>query len=99
MIDGDAERRSDLVLPRVALSDIAAVVEHRPQPSRRLQVPLDPLRHLHHVRLVARQRNHRDLHRREIRMQMQHGSFLAAFEFLVLVGIHQERQRDAIHAA
>ena len=99
VIDGHAERRSDLVLPRVTLSDVAAVVEQRPQLSSRLQIALDALRHLDHVRLVSRQGNHRNLHRRKIRMQVQDGALLAALECLFLVAVHQERERDAIHAA
>ena len=38
VIDRDAERRADFILPRIALSDIAAVVEQRAQPARGLQV-------------------------------------------------------------
>ena len=35
---------------------------------------------------------------REVRMKMQDRAFLAAFKLLFLVGVHQERERDAIHA-
>src|SRR5207302_11412628 len=94
-----AERRADLILPRITFADIAAVVEERSHAPGRLQALLDALGHLDHVGLVARQWNDGNLYRREIRVQMQNRSLLAAFKLLLLVSIHQERERDAIHAA
>src|SRR5437764_737193 len=61
MINGHAKRSADLVLPCVALSDIAAVVEEGAHSSRGLQALLDPLGHFHDIRLVAGERNDGDL--------------------------------------
>ena len=62
------------------------------------QVFLDSFCEFHHVRLIARQWNDGGLDRREVGMKMENRSLLAAFELLLLIGIHQERKRDAIHA-
>src|SRR5437870_13163770 len=97
MIDRHAKRRADLVLPCITLSDIAAVVEECAQSPGSLQVPFDFLCHLYHVRLISCERNDCHLYRSKIRMQMQNRPLLAAFKNLLLIGIHEKRQRDAIH--
>src|SRR3954470_10657728 len=69
-VDGDAERRADLVLAPVAPADRAGVVE--------LDVPALPQggREVFGLRRqvgVARKRQHGDLDRREPRVEPQHG--------------------------
>src|SRR5213593_3448851 len=90
VVDGHAKRRADLVLPGVALSDIAAVVEERAHSSCRLQTLLDPLGHFHHIRPVAGEWNDSDFDRREVCMQMQNRPFFPALQFLFLVSVHQK---------
>ena len=90
MIDRHAKRGPDLVLPGIAFADIAAVIEERTQLAGRLQVLLDAFRKFNDIRLVAGQRNDCNLNRSKIGMQMKDSSFLAAFELLLLVGVHQE---------
>src|SRR5262245_40500944 len=99
MVNRDTEWRTDLILPRVTFSDIAAVIEDRPKLSGGLKALLDTLRQLHHIWFVPRQWNHCNLDWREIRVQMQNRSLLAALQFLLFECIHQKSQSDAIHTA
>src|SRR5262249_3756684 len=88
MIYRYAKRRADLVLPGVTLSDVAAVVEERSKFARRLKSLLDALCQCDHFRLVASKGYDCSLDRSKVRMQMQNGSLLAPFEFLLFVCIH-----------
>src|ERR1700754_2087060 len=59
VVDGDAEGRAYLVLSRVELADAARVVVDGAH--RGLQLLLDGLRHRDYLRLVLREREHRNL--------------------------------------
>src|ERR1700748_253462 len=63
MVNGNAKRRAYLVLPRVELADAARVVVDGAH--RGLQILLDSLRKRDELRLVLRERQHRDFYRRE----------------------------------
>src|SRR5215218_1949161 len=67
VIDGDAEGRADLVLPRVELADAARVVVDGAH--RGLQLLLDVPRHRDDLGLVLRERQHGDLDGREFRVE------------------------------
>src|SRR5262245_43574741 len=99
MIDRHAKRGTDLVLPRIALSNVTAVIEHGAQSPCGLQMLLDPLRHLDHVWLDTRQWNYGNFYGRQVGVQVQHRALLAALEFLLFIGIHQEGQGNAIYTA
>ncbi|EOD65990.1 putative transcriptional regulator [Amycolatopsis vancoresmycina DSM 44592] len=91
-VDRDAVRRADLVLAAVAAADRLGVVE--------VDVPVlaqggrDLLRLRGQVG-VARQRQHRDLERRQPRVELQHhadvGAALGVRHLFLDVGVHQER--------
>src|SRR5215207_6530122 len=95
VIDGDAERRADLVLAAVALADRAALVVLALHP-RALERGVDLARDLG-VAGLAQQRQHGDLDRRDRRVELEHGALLAA-ELVLVVGVAQERQHRAADA-
>src|SRR2546428_10817720 len=97
MVDGHAEWSADLVLTCIALSDIAAVVKQRSHPASRLKAPLDALGHFNHLWFIPCERNDGNFYGSQIRVQVQNRSFFSAFEFLLFISVHKERQRNAVH--
>src|SRR5581483_4555799 len=95
VVDRDAERRSDLVLTAVAATDRARlVVLHR---EVRAELRVDLLRLLG-VAALPEKREHGGLHRREARVEAEHGARLA-LDFVLVVRVDQERERRAIGAS
>ena len=47
--------------------------------------------------VLAHERQHGDLHRRQARVQLQHGARLA-LDLLLVVGVDEERERRAVGA-
>ena len=95
-VDGDAVRRADLVLATVAAADRLGVVEVG-VPAARGARPRDPAPSA--KRLVAGQRQHRDLDRRQPRVEPQHGALvhpaLGVGGLVLDVGLDQERHQRA----
>ena len=75
VVDRHAQRRADLVLAAVALADRAALVVLglHPRAQRR-----DDLAGDFGLAVLLDERQHRDLHRRQPRVQLEHGARLAA---------------------
>src|SRR5262245_18066110 len=105
-VDRDAEGRAHLVLPAVAAPDGARLVVEGGDAAP-AQLVLELQRQLRHA-LLLHQREDGHLHRREARMQVQHGAhvvlaLLSAFlgnalQLLLLEGLAQEGQQRAVHA-
>src|SRR5687767_11286371 len=94
VVDRDGERGADLVLAAVALADVPARVVLGAHPGA--QVLVDLARELG-VTVLAQQRQHRDLDRRDLRVQPQHRALLAPL--LVLVeGVAEQREDRAAEA-
>src|ERR1700755_2218785 len=75
VVDGDAEGRAYLVLPRVELAYAARVVVDGAH--RRLRLALHVLRHRDDLGLVLRERQHGDLYGRELWVDFQYDARLA----------------------
>ena len=94
-VDGDAPRRPDLVLAPVELADRRRVVVdgHRVA----LEVVLDPVAQLDDLGPLLEQRQDRDLVRREVRMERQRDTRLAA-DLLLAIGVDEEREGGPVGA-
>src|SRR3954463_14180396 len=92
VVDGDAVGRADLVLPAVALADRAALVVLALEPGA-LERRVDLARALR-MALLAQQREHRDLDRRERGVELEHCARVAA-DVVLVVGVAQEREHRA----
>ena len=90
---GHAERRTNLILAAISLTDVTSVVKLTVILLAKLREDL--LRAL--VQLLG-QRQHADLHRCQCRMEMKHGTHVAALQLLLVVGCAQERQNHAVRA-
>ena len=94
VVDRHRPRGADLVLAAVAAADRAALVV----------LGLDMIAELAEdlggklgLAVLANQREHRDLHRREDRVQAQHRALLA-LDLVLVVGVDKEREHRAIDA-
>ena len=94
MVDRHAVRRADLVLAAVALADRAALVVLglHPRAQRGDDLPGDL-----GLAVLPHERQDGDLHRRQARVQLEHGALLAA-ELVLVVGVDEERERRAVGA-
>ena len=93
-VEGDRQRCADLVLAAVAPSDRLSLVVHRREV--RAKVVLDAPRRLGQLGLLG-ERQHRDLHRRDIGMEVEHDTLLTA-HLLLVVRVDEQRDEDAIGA-
>ncbi len=103
VVDGQAERRADLVLAAVALADRAAVVVLDHAHARTAaQRAVDLARELG-LAVLAHERQDRRLDRRQARVQSQDRAQLAlaralALDQFLVVGVDEERERRAVGA-
>ena len=95
VVDRHAPRRADLVLAAVALADRAALVvlglHDRPRSA------LVDLAGELGLAVLAHERQHGDLDRRQARVQLQHRALLAR-DLLLVVGVDEEGERRAVGA-
>src|SRR3954453_2235326 len=94
VVDRHPVRRADRVLAAVALANVARLVVLRRE--ARAQLRVDLACELG-VAVLAQQREHGDLDRRELRVQPQDRPVLAA-EVVLVIGVAQERQHRAVGA-
>ena len=95
VVDGHAPRRADLVLAAVALADRAALVVlglHVRCAARRAISRADL-----GLAVLAHERQHGRLDRRQARVQLEHGARLA-LDLLLVVGVDEEGERRAVGA-
>src|SRR5579884_2009219 len=91
-VDGDGERRADLVLAAVAAADRLGLVVRGGEAAA--QVVLDAVSHLAQLGLLA-ERQDGDLEGRDVGMHAQHHALLAA-HLLAVVGVDHHRDHAAV---
>ena len=93
MIDGDAKRCADFVLPPISPSDRPRLIVGRREVAReRLAHGLRFFR----MTALAQQRINRDLDRRQPRIEPQYDARFV-FDHVLIVGIEHEREHRAVH--